>query len=193
MRHFAKPSSLDRLSLEARVVYTVFCLFMLVGYATSVWFYADDELGFGSAGAVRYYLGEAEAAVSTSKEDGPTLELDLDLPEEPSPAGMRFEKPARQVVETFHFHLFSVPVCLLIIGHLFMMGRESTRLKIWTIGLASASTLVHLVTPPLIRFASPVFAALMFPSAALMGTTWLYMTISPVVQMWRLTAASAKR
>lgn len=189
MRHFAKPSSLDRLSLEARVVYTVFCLFMLIGFATSVWFYADDELGFGGAGAVRYYLGETEESSSAPEAGGPALEL----PDEPSPAGMRFEKPARQVVETFHFHLFSVPVCLLIIGHLFMMGGESTRLKIWTIALASASTLVHLLTPPLIRFVSPVFGSLMFPSAGLMGATWLYMTLSPVVQMWRLRGLGAKR
>jgi hypothetical protein len=182
MRHFAKPSSLDRLSLEARLVYTVFCLFMLVGYATSVWFYLDDELGTSPSDAQRYYLGET-IAIDRPAEGGP----DLEIPEE---TGMRLEKPARQVMETFHFHLFSVPICLLIVAHIFMMGRESTRTKVLVIGVASASTLIHLLTPPLIRFASPSFAFLMFPSAIFMTATWLYMTSSPVIQMWGLKASA---
>jgi hypothetical protein len=184
MRHFAKPSSLDRLSLEARLVYTVFCLFMLVGYATSVWFYLDDELGTSASEAERYYLGEAVAAIEAPDTSGP----DLDIPED---TGMRLAKPARQVMETFHFHLFSVPICLLIVAHIFMMGRESTRTKVLIIGVASASTMIHLLTPPLIRFASPGFAFLMFPSAVLMTASWLYMTASPVIQMWRLRATAA--
>src|SRR5688572_5684879 len=152
MRHFAKPSSLDRLSLEARLIYTIFCLFMLVGYATSVWFYLDDELGTSPSDAERYYLGEAVASVEKPSESGP----ELDVPDEAAP--MRFEKPARQVMETAHFHLFSVPICLLILAHIFMMGRESTRTKVLTIGIASASTMIHVMAPPLIRFASPSFA-----------------------------------
>jgi hypothetical protein len=178
MRHFQKPTSLDRLSLEARVIYTIFSLFMLVGYATSVWFYLDDGLGTSPSDTQRYYLGEAVASVSAPDSGGPAL----DVPEEAAP--MRFEKPARQVMETAHFHLFSVPICLLILAHIFMMGRESTRTKVLTIGLASASTLVHVMTPPLVRFASPSFAFLMFPSAISMSATWLYMTASPVIQMW---------
>ena len=185
MRHFAKPSSLDRLSLEARLVYTIFCLFMLAGYATSLWFYLDDELGTSPKAAERYYLGEAVAAIEPAEDGGPAL----DLPEEPP--DLRLEKPARQVMETFHFHLFSVPVCLLILAHIFMMGRESTRTKVLTIGIASLSTMIHLLTPPLIRFASPSFAFLMFPSAIAMTATWLYMTVSPVAQMWRLRASAA--
>ncbi len=184
MRHFAKPSSLDRLSLEARLIYTIFCLFMLAGYATSLWFYLDDDLGASPKHAERYYLGEA-APAKPSADGGP----DLEIPDE-QPA-MRLEKPARQVMETFHFHLFSVPICLLIVAHIFMMGRESTRTKVLTIGIASAATFLHMLAPPLIRFVSPSFAFLMFPSALLMSGTWLYMTISPVAQMWRAKASAA--
>ncbi len=188
MRHFAKPSTLERLSLEARLIYTIFCLFMLAGYATSVWFYLDDDLGAAPAGAERYYRGATKVPATEEPAGGPSLDLPGDTRAEPA---LRLEKPARQVMETFHFHLFSVPICLLILAHIFMMGRESTRTKVLTIGVASAATFVHLMTPPLIRFAARGFAFLMFPSAICMGATWLYMTVSPIVQMWRGLRASA--
>jgi hypothetical protein len=47
------------------------------------------------------------------------------------------------------------------------------------------------MAPPLIRFASPSFAFLMFPSAVAMTASWLYMTASPVIQMWRKFDVSA--
>jgi hypothetical protein len=189
MRTFARSTPIDRLSLEARVVYTLFCLFLLIGYATSAWFYADDELGAAPASAARYYLGEAEAATPAPapSEDGPAL----DLPEEaPAATSLRIAKPARQVMETFHFHLFSVSVCLLILGHLFMMCRLSVRTKSTLLVVAGVSTLLHLLAPPLIRFVGPGFAALMFPSAVLMGLSWLVLTVWPVWEMWRPVPAA---
>jgi hypothetical protein len=180
MRHFAKPTSIDRLSLEARLVYSVFCVFIMIGFASSVWLYADDDLGFRGEGAARYYLGDEREP----ERGGPTIDL-------PAAEALRFEKPARQIVETFHFHLFSVPVCLLIVAHLFMMGREPTRMKVLVIGVGSASTLLHLLLPPMIRFASPATAGLMFPSAVVMTIAWLYMTMSPLAQMWMLRSDPA--
>ncbi len=201
MRQFARPSSLTRLSLEARIVYTVFLFFMLLGAYSSFWLYQDDDLGTKGQDAVRYYLGDKAVETKSPKpkpaaskgpeldlptEDGPSLELPGEtVAPTPNQAGMRFEKPPRQVIETFHFHLFSMPVCLLIIAHIFMMGAHSTRIKAWIIGIASVATLVHMVVPPLIRFVSPSFGGLMFPSALLLGATWCYMSVQPMVEMWR--------
>src|SRR5688572_15429039 len=110
MRQFAKPTSLERLSLEARIVYTGFAVFMLLGYFTSAWLYADDDLGFGSEGPRRYYLGESDSTANhpSVSASGPTVELPDD---EELSAGLRLAKPPRQVMETFHFHLLTVPVC----------------------------------------------------------------------------------
>lgn len=181
MRAFAKPTPIDRLSIEARLIYTAFSLFMLLGYVTSAWLYGDDDLGMSAAGAERYYLGAANEPAEAEDDGGPALDLpDLDVKED-----LRLEKPARQVMETFHFHLFSVPVCLLIVAHIFMMCSISSRQKIWWIGIGTFATFVHLVVPPLIRFASPSFAHLMFPSAIAMGVPWVYMTVRPVWEMWR--------
>src|SRR5690348_5792920 len=125
MRVFARPTPLSRISLEARLVYSAFCLFMLLGYATSAWFYLDDHLGVSAEATRAYYLGAADAPPPAAQ--GPAV----DLPgEETGPAegaaAMQFAKSPRQVMETFHFHLFSVSVCLLIVAHLFMMCALST-------------------------------------------------------------------
>lgn len=182
MRAFAKPTPIGRLSVEARIVYTGFCLFMLLGYLSSAWLYLDDDLGVRPADTARYYLGESTDAASVEDDGGPALEL----PDEPvANEDLRLEKPARQVMETFHFHLFTMPVCLLIVAHIFMMCGIETRQKVWWIALATLSTFVHLITPLLVRFGSPSFAPLMFPSAAVMGVTWLYLTTRPVFEMWR--------
>lgn len=168
----------ERLSFEARVVYSTFCLFMLAGFVSSGWLYADDDLGATPAAAARYYLGDPPAEPAA----GPAL----DLPAGAVAAGpLRVAKPPRQVMETFHFHLFSVSVCLLILGHLFMMCRMPAAAKAGVIAVAGVSTFVHLLAPPLIRFAGPGWAVLMFPSATLMGLSWLALTVVPLYQMWR--------
>ena len=176
MRPFMRPVGIERLSLEARVLYTCFAVFMLVGYATALWFYLDDGLGFSAESTKTYYLGETS---SSEPADGPAL----DLPTEGAP--LRFEKPPRQVVETFHFHLFSIPVVLLIVAHLYMMCGLSTRTKVTVIIVAHLATFIHILVPPLVRFLSPGFAFLMFPSAVVMGLSWFYLTVWPVWEMWR--------
>lgn len=221
MRAFtsAKPVLISALSIEARCLYSCFCLFMLLGGGSSIWFYLDDHLGTTANDARRYYLGDeavdvqrvipadhaaepsngvlAQKPIADSQKEtgGPELTLPGDGPEWVMPTGaqaspvadgesMRFKKPRRQIVETFHFHVFSVPVCLLIIAHIFMLCAIRRDVKIGMIVLAHVSTLVHLVAPPLIHQGTPGAAAMMFPSALVMLATWTAMTLWPLYDMW---------
>ena len=61
MRVFARPFPLQQLSLEARVLYAGFCVFMLFGVWTSAWLAHDDGFGTDPATVVRYYRGDAAA------------------------------------------------------------------------------------------------------------------------------------
>lgn len=201
MRQYARPTPLSRLSFEARLIYTAFALFMLLGYASSLWLYVDDEMDLSPKSARTYYLGSDERPDDTTAggpaldlpDDGPAMELPGDLDEPAtSQASLRFEKPARQVIETFHFHLFSMSVCYLIIAHLFMMGGLPQKFRVLMVVLSGFATLVHVLTPVLIRFVGPSFAALMGPSALLLGITWLFMTLNPVWEMWRLPLPGPK-
>ncbi len=182
---------MERLSLEARVLYSIFCLFMLFGVGTSFWLAHDSDLG-GPGATTRYYRGEATPTTTSpaapAVDDGPAIDLPDDVAAADAAVGLRLEKPARQVVETFHFHAFTMPVCLLIVGHIFMMGAGSTRRKMIIIVLASTSTLLHLCLPPLVRFsgdgAAHVWASLFLPSAIVMALTWGVMLVQPLVQLW---------
>jgi hypothetical protein len=187
MRAFARPFPLAQLSLEARVLYSAFLLFVFIGIGTSAWLGADSGLTH-QASVQRYYVGgpavvDANTNTNTNTNtnpagSGPALELaPIPLPDDPP-------KSARQVVETFHFHVFTMPVLLLIIGHIFFMTRVPPRLKVHTLVWASLSTLLHLLVPPVTRFVSAAASHLFVPTAVVMTVTWMVMCVVPAWQMW---------
>lgn len=202
MRQFARPFPITRLSLEARVLYTGFLLFLLLGMFSSVWLYRDSFGGLSGQSAAEYYQGStAPAQAPRAKEGqgtGPALELPsdgpaLDLPGEAAEAApMRLEKPARQVMETFHFHLFTVPVVLLIVGHLFMLTGLATRVKVGIIILATVATFVHLLAPLLVRFVGASWGWLMPVSVVAAVLGWLPLLVWPLWEMWRPVPAEGE-
>jgi hypothetical protein len=179
MRAFAKPFPLQRLSLEARILYSAFLVFMVMALMTSAWLGLDSGLTHRDAVA-RYYLGGAVVVAGPAVVVGGPLIDVADAPAEVDPP-----KSARQVIETFHFHAFTIPVVLLILGHMFFMTALSTRTKVITLVLATLSSLVHLLAPVITRFVTPTAASLFVPSAVVMTVSWLCLAMVPLVQMWR--------
>jgi hypothetical protein len=187
VRAFARPFPIDRLSLEARVLYTGFLVFMLLGLVSSVWLYADSFGGLGGRDAASYFHG-AQSAPPTPEDarGGPQLELPSDpTAAEDGGGGLRMAKPARQVLETFHFHLFTVPVVLLIVGHLFMLTSLATRTKVVVLLVASVSTLLHVLAPLLIRFVDPGLGGLMPITVVAAGIGWMPLLVWPLWEMWK--------
>lgn len=180
MRQFARPFPLERLSLEARVLYTAFLVFLLAGMFSAVWLYRSSFGDLSSRSTSTYYLGEA-AAEEAGDDGGPAL----DLPEEAAVGALSLGQSPRQVMETFHFHLFTVPVVLLIVGHIFMLTSLSTRWKVGIILLSSAATFLHLLAPLLVRFGGEGWAFLFPASVVAAGLGWLPMTVWPIWEMWR--------
>jgi len=130
MREFqGRSSSLSRLSPGAKLLYGGYVLLTLAGFLSSVALYWDS-LGLDPA---RYFLGNAA--------DADAVELIL-------------EKSPRQLLETTHFHLFTVPVCLLILGHLFLLSRGGSW-KVAVIALALVFTSLHVAGPWLIHLGFP--------------------------------------
>lgn len=203
MRTYAKAFPIDRLSLEARVLYTAFCVFLGLGGASALWLYGAAGHSVDGAGTRAYYLGETPEVRGVSARDanaadtpppGPAMPAGLDdalgaledsAPASPEPDTLGM--PARQVIETFHFHLFSVPLCLLVVGHIFMMVPWRPRTKAWWLAITSGATLAHLVTPLGVRFVSPHLSVLMGATALLAAVMWMVLTVVPVVYMWRAT------
>ena len=206
MRQFASSGfRIWNLSREAKLIYTGFGLFSIAAIAVSMMFY-EDLVGPKTAGVAGYYAGAAHgaastpaaatgtkpagAAPSTAPGAGPTIEM----PAEEAAATSEQLTVAvtyRKLLEVTHFHLFTVPVFLLIIAHLFMLTGLSSAAKTAWIATGWLSAFVHLLAPWLIRYGSASWSFLYPTSGALMGVALTVMTVYPIVVMW-LPRASRK-
>jgi hypothetical protein len=172
------------LSREAKLVYSGFGLFALLALFVSVLFY-EDLVGPRTGGVRAYYAGEAApaapvAAARPEPAGGPRIESPPDEP----PAPLTVAVSYRKLLEVTHFHLFTVPVFILIIAHLFMLtGLRSSTKTAW-IAAGWGSSLAHVGAPWLIRFGGAGWSPLYPLSGALMALSLTAMTIYPLVVMW---------
>jgi hypothetical protein len=157
-------------------------VFALLALFSSVLFY-EDLVGPRTGGVRGYYAGasaEPPSPSAAAPPGGPALEL----PPE-GEARLTVAVTYRKLLEVTHFHLFTVPVFLLIIAHLFMLTGLSTAVKSTFIAGGWVSSLLHLAAPWLIRYASPGWSWLYPVSGALMALTLTVMTVYPMFVMWR--------
>jgi hypothetical protein len=171
------------LSREAKLVYTGFGLFALLALAVSMLFY-EDLVGPRTPGVAAYYAGSRAPAAAPARSDGTGPAIELPGGEDDASARITVAVSYRKLLEVTHFHLFTVPVFVLIIAHLFMLtGLSSTTKTVWIAGGWLAS-LAHLGAPWLIRYGGRGWSWLYPASGALMGVTLTVMTIYPLVVMW---------
>ena len=157
MKVFAGDSRIERLPLPARLVYTFFIVFMIIGFVSSLFLY-QDGIGWRGDQVSTWYRGDD--------------------------AQMAFPKSFRQMMETFHFHLFTVPVCYLIVAHLFMLGSMGRRWKLFWICAGFASTLFHLFAP-WVAWKWPSPAGWVMPATgAFFLVSWVVMLSGPLWDMW---------
>jgi hypothetical protein len=185
MRQFASSGfRIWNLGREAKVIYTIFAAFALAAYVVSVLYY-DDLMGLRTAGARGYYAGGAVESPISSR-GGPVLEL-------PDEAAHPVREPIsyRHLLEVTHFHLFTVPVFLLIVAHLFMLTGLSPGSKLaWILG-AGISALVHVAAPWWVRYGGGGAAVVMPVSGAAMLASFGFMTAYSIAMMWRVPARPA--
>jgi hypothetical protein len=193
MRQFASGGfRLWNLSVEAKVLYSAFCVLILFGIVSSALYYGD-LVGGGLGGVRRYYGGESEdAAVAAPAEAGagaagPKIDMPTDL--EARPQKIVVAVTYRKLLEVTHFHLFTMPVVLLIVGHLFFATALSPRAKLAWVGTASATVFLHIATPWLVRYGSTSLAFLHAFSGAAMTLAMGVLTVYPVFAMWRKAPA----
>ena len=205
MRQFAaKGLRIWNLSREAKVIYSFFCGLSLLAMLSSLLLY-EDLVGPSLGGAhlrrvADYYANDAApppATVASSPaaaEGGPAIALPADEPTAeaaPTTAGaprgpqrLTITVPYRKLLEVTHFHLFTVPVFLLILTHLFLMtgiSRQAQRLWIW-LGWLSAS--LHIATPWIVRALGARSASLHAVSGLAFLLSSLALCVLPLWQMW---------
>jgi hypothetical protein len=178
VRQFAGSGfRLWNLSVEAKLVYSCFALFALLALASSALFY-EDLVGTGARGIRAYYAGEEAGSAAPSRGGGPEIALPDERP------SITVAVTYRKLLEVTHFHLFTVPVFLLIIAHLFMQTGLSTRWKAIWIAATWASAFLHLAAPWLVRYGGGGWAPLYGVSGALLGVTTFFLIAYPLWAMW---------
>ncbi|MBK8012498.1 MAG: hypothetical protein IPK13_14195 [Deltaproteobacteria bacterium] len=211
MKHFEarRGGRLRALSFHARLVYSVFCGFTTVGLALTLWL-AHAMVGLDLSGLGAYYAGTpggppsasavASSVSSASSSASPSLpsnasspsgeDVDgsgpsFDLPDDADDALKQSSVSTRKLLEVTHFHLFTVPVLLLILSHLFMLSSAGDRLKTVTIIASGVSTAAHIAAPWLVaHWPGPLSTALFGSSGAVLTGTLLLMSWVPVSDMW---------
>lgn len=200
MRQFSSAGfRIWNLSREAKIIYTFFCALALLALFSSVLLYEDLVGPPHTAGSLsrveKYYSAQSPAAAepeqpgaaaegaakdSADGPAGPQIHLADDAPAPKLVVAM----PYRKLLEVTHFHLFTVPVFLLILTHLFMLtGLKARAKQVWiTLGWSAAT--LHMAAPWLIRL-SGSFSWLFPLSGGLLFATGLVLTIYPAWVMWR--------
>jgi hypothetical protein len=191
MRQFASGGfRIWNLSREAKLVYTGFGVFALLALFVSMLFY-EDLVGHGTAGVKQYYAGASNSAAAPANSSagasnsGADAGPKMELPDEAQPPKLVVAVSYRKLLEVTHFHLFTVPVFLLIIAHLFMLTGLSSRAKAIWIVAAWLSALLHLAAPWLVRYGSAQLAWTYPLSGAAMALTTTVLTVYPMIVMWR--------
>ena len=189
MRQFSSSGfRLWTLGIEAKILYTAFCVLTLFGIVSSALYYGD-LVGTGTRGIKSYYAGQVTAAppppMSPAPPGAPAGPA-IDVPEdEPSRAPLVVPISYRKLLEVTHFHLFTMPVVLLIVGHLFLATGLGDRAKFAWLIAASASVAAHLATPWIVRYGGGRLAFLHAITGIGLTLTMSVLTIYPVVAMWR--------
>ena len=200
MRQFGSSGfRLWNLGADAKTLYTAFCVLTFLGVVSSALYYRE-LVGVGTSGIRRYYAGqndEAEAPPTPAAQQsspqataGPAIEVPPEAQEAHPPIVVAVSY--RKLLEVTHFHLFTMPVVLLIVGHLFLATGLSERAKrAWLIaGVLSVS--LHLATPWLVRAAAGL-APLHALSGIALTVTMSVLTLYPVAAMWRRPGAMIDR
>jgi hypothetical protein len=157
MKAFQGGRLLRTSSLPLRVTMSWFLLFVGLGYATNFTMLAW-KTGLTPAGIAAYYRGDE--------------------------AAMQFPKELRELVENLHFHVYIVPIVLLVLTHVFYMTAWSERAKVSVTNLAYAAAAADLAAPFLVRFAGAGFAWWKLVSATLYHGTLFFLVLVPLYECW---------
>lgn len=159
MRNFNTRFRLRDTDRHIRLLYTLFLLLMLAGFAFS-FFWAHSMTGLSPQGIADHYLG-SDATYG-----------------EP----MSF----RELAEITHFHLFTMPVVFMILVHVLYLTEASNRLKQATTYVTFTGVGLDLLSPWLIAYVSPIFVLTMLTGDLLMLAGFLVMFSIPLYEMWVL-------
>ncbi|MBI3323793.1 MAG: hypothetical protein HYZ92_00750 [Candidatus Omnitrophica bacterium] len=158
MREFASTKyRLKSAPLWQKRLYSACLAFFLVGLLTSAAF-GLTKTGLSVQSIADYYRG--------------------------NPERMKFEKTPQELLEVTHFHAFTMPVVLLILGHLFFLSDWPAGLKRIVVAVAAVSAFFMIATPWAIRYLDPGWAYAKWVAGYALGAAMLCLIMVPIYEMW---------
>ncbi|BFU95734.1 MAG: conserved membrane protein of unknown function [Nitrospira sp.] len=159
MRNFNTRFRLRDSDRHIRLVYTLFLMLMLAGFAFS-FFWAHSMTGLSPQGIADHYRGSDNT----------------------------FGEPMsfRELAEITHFHLFTMPVVFMILVHVLYLTSTSHMVKVSTTWMAFGGVGLDLVSPWLISYVSPIFVFTMLLGDIFMTIGFLIMFSISLHEMWAL-------
>lgn len=175
MREFASPATrAAALPRPVKALYTAFCALTAAGLLSCIGLY-DGVVRFGARTTpaelygrlVAYYRPPPDRPAPASREAGPAPHMS-----------------ARKLLEVTHFHLFSMPLYLLVLGHLFLLTGVGARAKMGWISASGAATAIHLLAPWCVYFGGGALAWLYPISGAALLVSFAVLMGVPLYEMW---------
>jgi hypothetical protein len=157
MRLFAISGyRLSRLPFGARLFYSLFLFMVLLGLASCLGFIFGKS-GTSTTDLVEYYRQESSGLGA---------------------------KPYLELLETAHFHLFSMPIFFLVLGHIFFLSSVGERTKLVVILASFVALVAEIALPWLIVYHSARWAWLEHPTRITLFGTFLVFILVPLWEMW---------
>ena len=144
-------------SLETKLIYSFFLIFTVVGFVT-IGVYQCRIIGWGLDAITAYYRGDE--------------------------AAMMFPKAFLQLLEVSHAHAFIMGVIYLTLAHILIATRLGQSWKLLLVTGGFLVTLLDLISPWLIRYVDPTWAAVLLLSWLGMWVIYAAYVVIPLVDMW---------
>ena len=159
MKSFSRPAyRINNASVDVKLIYTFFLIFLIVGFAT-VGGFEFQKIGFSVQSVSAHYLGA-------------------------SGEGMSFPRSFQALLETTHFHSFIMGIIYLTLAHLFIATDLSSVWKKTVIVVGFLSTFLDLILPWGIRYLSPVFSGLLLVAWCLEWLSYMTMILCSLHALW---------
>ena len=164
MKDLLNPrGGLSGLLWETKFIYTLFLFFTIAAYAV-MGLMMKGRTGFNTRSIAEYYCGN----------EG-----------QPGVAEMKYRKTYAEMMETTHFHIFSIPLLVFIQGHIFLLCGWPRGVKVVIVLGAFLGAGLQLGAPWLVWGISPLYAPLVIAGRLLLGGAFAIFTVVPLIAMWR--------
>jgi hypothetical protein len=180
------PGRLRALPVGGKILYSAFAVATLVGLLVSARLY---RVAVGDAGPAVYYAGASAsvAPAAAAPTGGPAIEL---APEDAEPRALVEPMPERKLLEVTHFHLFTIPVYVLVLAHLWLLARVPIWAQHAGVALAVLTSGLHIAAPWIVR-GRPALSSLMATSGLAMLVTLGVLALGAMIDMWLPAPPSA--